>query len=192
MDYQAQGIILRKTDWKETGQLFSIYTKDFGKIEAVSRGSKKILSKLNCHLQFFAVVDLSWVKAKTFDQLTGALISENFINIKNDLKKIMVASFGLELVDKLTKQNQPDEKIFILLTKFLGLINDNLITSAVDEKKVKELFIIKLMGLLGYEPKGEVTQSSARLKLFLKDHLDQELKTDRFMEYFRSQNLYID
>jgi len=44
------GIVLKRKDWKASDFLFSIYTKDFGRINLVAVGTKKINSKLNGHL----------------------------------------------------------------------------------------------------------------------------------------------
>ena len=100
MTHQTLGIILRKVDYGESGQLFYLYTQHLGKVEAVARGSKKIKSKLNGHLQFFATINLTIAKGKRFDQLAGAILDNNFTNLKNDFKKIILASFGLELTDE--------------------------------------------------------------------------------------------
>ena len=64
MLYQTQGIILKRTDFSETSQLFSIYSSGLGKIEVIGRGTKKIKSKLNSQMQFFAVIDLEIARGK--------------------------------------------------------------------------------------------------------------------------------
>lgn len=182
MHYFTQGIILRKTNWGETGQFFSIYTKDLGKIEVVGRGTKKIKSKLNSHLQFFSLVDIAIAKGKNFSQLTGALLSQNFTNIKSDLVKIALASFGLELVDKLTQPHQPDKKIFDLLLNYLEIIDKESPLEVNNFELIKKHFIIKLTTFLGYQPSAEIITDAIKLDAFLKRHLEKDLQTEKLLK----------
>lgn len=179
--YQTQGIILKKTDFGEASQLFNIYSRDFGKIEVVGRGTKKIQSKLNSHLQFFAIIDLMIAKGKSFDQLTGARIIKIFPQLKTDFRKTILASFGLELIDKLTKTNQLDEKIFSLLTDYLETINKKTIVKKEDWQVIKKSFVSQLMTVLGYKPSFQIIDNLAKLNDFLAKHLDQELNSEKFI-----------
>ncbi len=180
---QTQGIILKKANWGERGQLFNIYTKDLGKIEVLARGTKKIQSKLNSHLQFFTVIDLGVVNGKNIDQLTGAIIFKSFSQLKGDFRKIILASFGLELIDNLTKPDHCDEKIFDLLLRFLEVIDKKQIIKKTDWLEIERGFIIQLMTFLGYKPTPEIISSQEKIRNFLKSHLDQELKTQKIISY---------
>ncbi len=51
--YRTQGIILKKEDRGEADRLFTIYTKDFGKLELLAKGERKIKSKLRGGLELF-------------------------------------------------------------------------------------------------------------------------------------------
>jgi DNA repair protein RecO (recombination protein O) len=178
--YQTQGIILKKADQGESDQLFSIYTVKKGKVRALGRGTKKIQSKLNSSLQQFSLVNLMIASGKNYDHVAGAQLVKNFSGIKKDLKKVILASFGLEVVDKLTKVDQPDTKIFTLLAKYLEAINDNSFTEE-EWQIIKQAFVIKLLTLLGLRPKEDIITNTKKLDNFLKDHLDSELQTEKFL-----------
>ena len=178
--YQTQGIILKKTDQGEADQLFSIYTLEKGKVLALGRGTKKISSKLNCHLQSFAILQLLIASGKNYDHLAGVVIAKNFTEVKNDLKKIVLASFGLELVEKLTKVDQPDPNIFNLLVKYFEAINNHQFSDP-EWQVASHGFAVKFLSLLGLAPKAEVVTNINKLNTFLKNHLDSELQTDKFL-----------
>jgi len=203
MTYQTQGIILKKTDHNEADQLFSIYTEKKGKILALGKGTKKIQSKLNSSLQHFAIIDLMIAPGKNYDHIAGVNLIKNFSQIKNDLKKIILASFSLELVEKLTKVGMPDSKIFILLIKYLSAINDNSFTphpfrsnrettqlasyrkgagfTQEEWRTIKQAFTVELLALLGFGPTADVISDPKKLGNFLKQHLDFELQTEKFL-----------
>jgi DNA repair protein RecO (recombination protein O) len=178
--YQTLGIILSKTDRGQADQLFSIYTSNHGKISALGRGTKKIESKLNCQLQFFCVINLMIAVGRNYDHIAGALIVQDFCPLKKNIKKIVMASFGLELVDKLTKLSQSEEKIFDLLFKYLVFIN----SSAISPKAwsvLRRRFVNQLLILSGLGPKADIASDPEKLDIFLKNQLDFELKTERFL-----------
>lgn len=179
--YQTLGIILKKTDRGEVDQLFNIYTAQRGKVIALGRGTKKIQSKLNGSLGQFSRLNLMIAPGKNYDHIAGAVVEENFSKIKNDLKKIILASFGLELVDKLTKTGQSEPKIFVLLSKYLEALNVNSFSDK-EWQTIKQAFVIKLLSLLGFQPKPDIASDSKKLDIFLKQQLDFPLLTEKFLE----------
>ena len=178
--YQTHGIILKRTDHSEADQLFSIYTKTTGKILAIGRGTKKIQSKLNGSLQYFAIVDLMIAPGRNYDHIAGVIIDKNFPKIKNNLKKIILGSFGLELVEKLTKAGQPDFAIFNLLEKYLQAVNDHFFNDS-EWQKIKQAFVVKFLSLLGFAPPVDIVSSQKKLDNFLKNHLESELGSEKFL-----------
>lgn len=178
--YYTKGIILTQTDRGEADQLFSIYTQSNGKVLALGRATKKIQSKLNPSLQQFAVLELMIAVGKGYDHIAAVKIEKNFAEIKNDLKKIVLGSYALELVDKLTKIDSPDPKIFTLLTKYFTALEENSFEDS-EWKVVRQAFAVKLLTLLGLEPTEEVIADAKKLDNFLINQLDEQLNTEQFM-----------
>lgn len=179
--YQTQGIILKISDRGEADQLFSIYTKTHGKIQALGRGTKKIKSKLNCQLQPFANIDFMIASGKSYDHIAAATQVENFLNIKKDLKKIILASYTLELTEKMTENGMAEIQIFSLLKNFLKALNSEEFTD-LKMKRFKQMFVIKLLSILGLLPPKNIINDQKKLDLFLKNNLEKELYTERFLE----------
>lgn len=178
--YQTPAIILKITDRHEADQLFNIYTPKHGKIIALGRGTKKIQSKLNPQLQIFSLLDLMVASGRNFDHLAGAETVKSFSGIKKDLRKIILAGFGLEAVDKLTKLGQPEPEIFELLKKYLEFINGHKLTPA-GFSAVKQKFVIRLLGILGFQPRPEIAADEKKLENFLNEQLDTPLNTEKFL-----------
>jgi len=152
MTYKTSGIILKKQDWRDYDRLFTFYTKDFGKISAVSRGVKKIKSKLAGNLQELAVIDLFIINGRRVDQLGGAVIDKNFLRIKANLDLINATLSSLELVDQLTKEKLADPDIFSLLEDFLSAVNSINQPTGLKAVVLSQLFNFKFFDLLGYRP----------------------------------------
>lgn len=148
----VKGIILRKQDYRENDRLFVIYTDELGKIEAVAKGVRKIKSKMAGHLELFSVVNLMVAPGKTYYQIAGADRDRNFLNIKSDLARTVLASFCLEIVDSFTKLEHPDQKIYELLEEALEIFNDEKIKNFFKLYVLSKFFVLKLMALLGWMP----------------------------------------
>ncbi|MCK5459939.1 DNA repair protein RecO [Candidatus Parcubacteria bacterium] len=146
----SQGIILKKQDFRESDSFFSIYTYDFGKIEAIARGVKKSKSKLSGHLDYFSIIDLMAVRGKIFNHISGAVSIKNFLNIKKNLQKINLIFYCLEITDYFIKTGEKNKKIFLLLSQFLMIADKNLRIERL--KFIAHCYILKLLNLLGYKP----------------------------------------
>ena len=59
---KTKAIVLSTKEWREDDLLFSFLTEDFGRIQAIATGSKKITSKLVGHLSTPGIVELIFVK----------------------------------------------------------------------------------------------------------------------------------
>src|SRR4030042_2940163 len=82
--YTTTGIILKRRDYQENDRIFCLYTKDFGKIEVVAKGTKKITSKLKGYLEPFYLVKLMIAKGKVFDKLANCNTIKTYNNLRND------------------------------------------------------------------------------------------------------------
>lgn len=178
--YLTKGIILHKSDLREVDQLFSIYTEHYGKVSAIGRGTKKMTSKLNGQLSYFGEIYLMLARGRAYDHVAAAEMVTNFSAVRTDLKKIVLVSFALELVDKLTRVEEPDRRIYNLLIKYIDSVNNNDFKDN-DWDVVRQAFVIKLLALLGFDPPIEVADDAKKLDDFLHQQLDFGLNSDKFL-----------
>jgi DNA repair protein RecO (recombination protein O) len=150
----SQAIILNRSAYRESDSLVTVYTKNFGKLPLVARGTKKIKSKLAGHLEPMSLADILIIKGKGFDYVGSALTTNAFINLKDNLNKIYYAGRVINWFSRLVKDGQPDERLFYLLSRWLEVL-DNYPTEEFS-KEDGELFFaffgLKLMAELGYKP----------------------------------------
>ncbi len=178
--FYTQGIILKKTDRGEADQLFSIYTYARGKVVALGRATKKIQSKLNPSLQQYAILNLMIAPGKRYDHIAAVKLDRNFSSLKNNFKKIVLGAFALELVEKFTKPDSPDPKIFLLLQKYFIALNDHDFKDS-DWLVIKQAFALKLLTLLGFKPEEVIASDAKKFDQFLQHQLDDKLQTEEFI-----------
>lgn len=150
---RTHGIALQKKEIRENDRIYVIYTGDLGKIEAVARGSRKILSKLSGHLEPPIFSDLMIAKGKQLDKIAGADEVNAYPKIRADLGRIQLVFSAFNYLNRLTRFNSRDQKIWMLLEKFLEIC-ENVSSDIFTEKKeiLECAFLIKLLAFLGYRP----------------------------------------
>lgn len=149
---KVKGIILDKYDFRENDRFFVIYTDKLGKIEAVAKGMRKIKSKMAGHLDLFSVLNLMVAPGRTYYQIAGVETEKNFLNLKSNLVKIILASFCLEIVDIFTKTEHPDLKIYLTLKELLEVFDNKKNKDHLKLYGLSKFFILKLLAFLGWTP----------------------------------------
>src|SRR3989338_8931842 len=124
--YLTQGIILKKIDIGEADAVFSIYTRNFGKIVARAQGVKKEEAKLKGHLETF-----------------------NLSAIRFDFDKSVAALRITEMFDRHCFQNDRDEPLWNLLLESFTLLERG-VFSADDIRFFLHSFEEKFSVTLGY------------------------------------------
>jgi DNA repair protein RecO (recombination protein O) len=159
--------VLRVRPHREHDRLYTLYTKEHGKLTVLGVGTAKVTSKLAGHLGPLMVSELSIVPARGWDKLTGAELLERFGVIPGSLPRLGVAAYLLELTDALTKENHPDLKLWELLIHCLRSLE-----RAEVPEQVRSRFEERILPILGERPP-------------LAAHLSVELKSARWLSWAR-------
>jgi len=169
--YKAEGIILRRRNYKESDRIITIFSKEYGLITVLAKSVRTTKSRKRGFLEIFSQVKLKCVTARGFDILTEVDILEDFENIRTDIKKGMVAYYYCEAILKLTKENQELRGVYELLLRHLKKLNLETPT-----KKTRQQFVRELLGELGYYP---LDKEIADPDAFLQTITERQINTTR-------------
>lgn len=149
--YRTQALVLKKKALGEADQLFTVFTKNFGKLKILGRAIRKIKSKLRGNFQLFSLLEIEFIQGKSYKTLTDTLLIKNFPQIKKDLRKLKIAYKITELSDNLIKGQEPDEKIWHLLNEVFQKLNTYNLTP-ITHNLIYYYFLWNLLAILGYRP----------------------------------------
>ncbi len=145
--YKTAAIALGQKQWRDDDLLFYFFTQDFGRVEAVATGARKIKSKLAGHLAVPGIIEVIFINGKAQKKLTHAYLikkysfdSEQDWYYYNCLLELLVKSLPVG------EKNEPVWKLLMWTMESIGLQNTD-----EGKKMILNLFIIKLMTMLGYE-----------------------------------------
>ncbi|MDO8463122.1 MAG: DNA repair protein RecO [bacterium] len=148
MTYAATAIILRRQDAHEWDRLYTVYTREYGKLLLVGKGTRRPRAKLASHLEPFGETEIEAARGRQIDRVTFARAIRTNDVFASSHEHLACASFLCESVDVLTKQGHPDLACYDLLREALLLLP----TLPAGDRGIIPAFILRLMSILGYAP----------------------------------------
>jgi len=148
---KTKAIILLREDINDFDRRIIVFTKNFGKLSVISRGSRKITSKLAGYLELFTYLDLTLAN----QTIVGASTIKSFPGLRKDLNQLDKALIIVNLVNDFVFLDQTSKELFYLLIKTFSQEKINL--------KVFEKKFLNILGFSGTNPKN--------IKQFLQNNL---------------------
>lgn len=141
------GIVLSETNYSESSKILNVFTREHGLLGIMSKGCRNIKSKLRGGSRKLVYGRFNiYYKESGLSTLISVDIINSFPNIVMDLERISYASFLLDLVLQVIKQND-DNEVFDLLKDSLVKLDEGF--SPVVISNILEL---KLLYYLGVAP----------------------------------------
>jgi DNA repair protein RecO (recombination protein O) len=150
--YRTEGIFLKKENRGEADQLFTVFTKEFGKVEILGKAIRKITSKLRAGADIFYLSEIEFIQGKTYKILTDAVLKEKFNNLRQNPGKLELAYNVVDDLDSLTYQEEKDKSIWRLLKETFEELNVLELSDKNILKMVYFYFLWRLFLILGYKP----------------------------------------
>ena len=151
MTYKTHGIILRHSDWQDYNRIYTLLTRDRGKMSAIARGVRRIKSKQSSKLRPFSVIEVMIANGRKIDTLATAETVKDFPGVMDNLLVLGLASFCTELVDALTREGEADAKVYHLLEESLAHFDCRRQENPDQLKAFAWFFALKLLDVLGYK-----------------------------------------
>ncbi|WP_026700334.1 DNA repair protein RecO [Salibacterium aidingense] len=147
---KAEGIVLRTFSYGETNSILRLFTREAGKISVMARGAKKPKSRLAAVSQPFVYASFLYYKSTGMKTLNQGDTIDSFRIIRSDIVKTAYASYLLELLDKLTEEQEKNPYLFELLLQLLQRMNED-----DDPEILVRIFEMKMTAQAGIKPELE-------------------------------------
>lgn len=145
----TEGIILRKYELRETSYILVVYTPRHGKLRGVLKGVRKPYPQFGANFELFSRCELVFYKRKRslLDLFTHCECRDYYLDARKDIERLTYANYIIELVDKVTTDDDPDERLYDLLKGTMELM-----ATGASAKRIARIFEIKLLGAVGLAP----------------------------------------
>lgn len=147
MNKEVEGIILKEKDYGDTSKILDLFTKEYGIIGVIAKGSKSMKSPLRSVTSKFTYGIFNiYYKENKLSTLKEVDIINNFKNIKTNIESIAFSTFLLDLAEQVYKQNN-DNNIYNILINALIKMNDK-----YDLLALTNIVELKYLDYLGVMP----------------------------------------
>ncbi|MEK7616841.1 MAG: DNA repair protein RecO [Patescibacteria group bacterium] len=149
--FKTEGIILKRRNFGEADRILTVFSLQRGKIVVLAKGVRRITSRRAGNVELLNRVVMYLYQGKGMPVLTEAESLENFEKIKSDLTLSTYAFHIIELVDKLTAENQDNRILYEHLVEVLKRLSKNPRQVLVRAFEAK---ILSNLGFISFKPYG--------------------------------------
>lgn len=148
MTTKLTAIIIGKKDIREADRLYTLYTREQGKMRVLGQGTRKLASKLSGNLELLNECTLTIARGKVLDRIATVDRVIHREPLKNDLEKLVCALYTCECIDALIKEGLSDQDFFLLFKDFLDALP---LAPTLTAQCLTKIFSLKMMTHLGYQ-----------------------------------------
>lgn len=149
MYLETDAIVLGRRKITESDVSLVLFTRKAGKVQAIANGARNPRSRLMSVSHPFVYGEFSLNKGKDTWRLNQAQIIDSHYILREDLNRLALGSYLLELTEAVTQENQTNNRLFDLLLESLSVIK----TLDVGYNRFRAAFEAKLFVLCGIRPR---------------------------------------
>ena len=151
---KTQAFVLRKKALPGKDYFVVLFTREFGKVHCIAKGTRSFTSRRSPHLQTGNLLDVQLQESFSGYFLQETFLTTAFRKTKEDLSKINHLYTFLFVLDKMLPEQLPEPDVYQLTMKFLTVLSENDKFSKEETSK----FLKRLLHYLGYEFSGSPSQ----------------------------------
>lgn len=149
---KTQAVALKKGDYSNSSQIVAFYTRDYGKVRALAKGSKRIEKKSRGPVDLFSYMEIIFIQKEStgLHLLTEWESLRDFPAFRKDVERFYAACHVVQLACELTEEGDSNEPLFDLILETLQRLSSTRYTEVV-----LRAFELQTLKLLGYLPQLE-------------------------------------
>lgn len=121
--FTVEAVVLKTDDFGDANRVVTLFTKEFGKLEANAYGCRRARSPLSGATQMFNHISAEISRGSKVDTIREADILNFYDALTKDLERLAYASLLFEIVNRMTFPRQKELETFELLTNSLPALN---------------------------------------------------------------------
>jgi len=144
----TDAFVLKSQKYRESDSLLILYSRQYGKMSAVAKGSRKPKSKMLAGVQPFTHAEYVLYKGKSMYTVNQVEVKHSFYALREEYERLAYASYAVELILSEATEGEGNASVFSLLGNTLTLMcrEGTILTSLI------RAFELKLMANAGYQP----------------------------------------
>ena len=109
----SEAIVLKKINLGDSDRIYTLLTREYGKVTAAAKGVRKISSRRSGNLDSLNHIKVTFSESLSgFKSINEVETVNSFKNLKNSLDKIHVGYYFAELVNKSVEEDLEKSDVF--------------------------------------------------------------------------------
>ncbi len=140
-------LVMRTADWRDADKMLTLFSRDLGLISALARGAKNLKNPIAAASQPFCCGIYSFATRGGRLYANQCEIKKEFYGLGEDFERYAAACVMMELTEKILKNTEEYDRLFILLLTCLTHLE-----GGRDHRQVLAYFLVRITDLLGIRP----------------------------------------
>jgi len=148
---RSEAIVLRARKVRETSKIVTLFTKRFGKVSVMAKGSLRPKSKFGSSLEILthSLIIYYFKENRNVHTLSHSETLNPFADIKADFAKLAYASVAGEILERFAPPEDPNEELFDVSIMALREFDA---AGRGELEVILASYLLKLLQLTGYGP----------------------------------------
>lgn len=145
--YKVEAIVLKSINYKDSDKIYTLFTKEKGKLSAMAKGVRKISSRRAGNLDSLnhVVAGITEGNGKNYKIITEVKTLNSFKGIKSSLENSAKGYYIVELVQEMLDEGQESREVFNLLVESLLKLDTHL-NNEISRVNAFEIALLKHSG----------------------------------------------
>ena len=150
----TNALVIRRSDYSDYDRMVTLFSPDYGRIDAIARGCKKPKSPLlNCCEPFVSGEFQLFQRGERFS-IEQCAISESFFELRMNYERLQHGVYWLRLLDAAVMPDVAMPDLFLITLRALAHLN----YSELPPELLTMAFEMHLMAQTGYAPRVDACQ----------------------------------
>ncbi len=149
--------MLRKLDYGEADRIFTLLTRDHGKVGAIAKGVRRPSSKLGPSLELYGHIDVLLAKGRGELDVVAQVERVPGYRVEGDVSRMAHAALIAELAERVCEDRHPVDGVYEL-----AVLSLDELSRESDPRRASAWFLLSALDLLGYAPQLDACVSCDR------------------------------
>ena len=145
---KTDGLVLKTIEVGEADKILTVFTRKLGKIQILSKGSRRPRNKFLACSQLFCYSEFYLYKSTDMYVLSNAEVNNSFVGIGKDLERLSSATIVADLILKVMENETVNLSLLRLALNTIYLIS----TQTDSPVKYLVVFLIRFLKIAGLNP----------------------------------------
>ena len=149
--FSASALVLRRAEWRDYDRMVTLFTPEYGRMDAVARGCRRPRSPLINASEPFTCGEYQILRVGDRNTISQCRITEDFFALREDYDRLTHGAYWLRLLEEVVVEGEPYEALFHMTLRALTYLTHSNLPPAL----LTAMFEMQLWRMTGFSPNME-------------------------------------